>query len=979
MSKINKVLSNIDQSDPSTGGFTEEEKARIRNNIGAMSSVDSSVMREIGKSVPTGDAGKINDDDYVATNLTSDSKGIIFKTVLNLLDWIKGKLGISSSGDETLFMNQKGAWVAPPDTTYESKEELENSNEVSLVTRGEKFTWNHKQDDVGIDPANGDPDKYLNQQGDWATPPKYFDRDAAEGGTDESLVLTGDKFRWNQIDGVMELIPADASPSNKLVTMAQLADFGGFAIVPLTNTTPKVPDPSAATPPVDLSTKIIYLTKVLSDPNDPAKDKYEEWIYTGDPSQPVVISSWECIGEATVDLSNYYTKGEVDTLLADKISRNEVSVVVLTDPTKQTINLKTGLSINVVVEHQDITGKQDVISDLQTIREGAAAGATAVQPGDLATVATSGSYNDLDDKPHIPADQVNADWNAASGSVAEILNKPSLATVATSGSYNDLGDKPHIPADQVNADWNASSGSVAEILNKPSLATVATSGSYNDLDDKPHIPADQVNADWNAASGVAKILNKPTTLSGYGITDASINNGVITLGSNTITPLTSQANADWNASSGVAKILNKPTTLSGYGITDASISGNDITLGSDTITVPPGVKVLEYGVSTWQDFLDAYNNGYHIYVIWKDTSAQPNPTLRRIGQLSYVNVVNNVPDRAEFSYVRAKTSEIGSLIVYTLYADSTWGTTSTKFVNMQDGTNTTVTRTNYNFKVNVADDKVLPAHSSSDEGKALRVDSNGDAVWTQDTMVVTATYDYSQGKMVSNYTYDEIRDAIISGGNVRVIAYDQSRYQVDTLTLSHIDYGTNTVIFQGINMGLTVKNDGTVDLNSNLGLRESYAPRRKYYTGWSIDMGNGRDGNAPVLMITNGALCWYNVTVTGDQVKQDSCYSSITIRVPYGMEPTEVYTNDIYIKLTFNAWASDRAVWSDWCGVELDIIVRLGIPTETRSANTTMYTFSNGPLRWELSKKITFPSNYSHNEYLLHIVGDTLEIKEYGS
>ena len=43
----------------------------------------------------------------------------------------------------------------------------------------------------------------------------------------------------------------------------------------------------------------------------------------------------------------------------------------------------------------------------------------------------------------VPA-QVNADWNATSG-MGVILNKPTLATVATSGSYNDLSDKPTIP------------------------------------------------------------------------------------------------------------------------------------------------------------------------------------------------------------------------------------------------------------------------------------------------------------------------------------------------------------------------------------------------------------------------------------------------------------------------------------------------------------------------------------------------------
>ena len=49
-----------------------------------------------------------------------------------------------------------------------------------------------------------------------------------------------------------------------------------------------------------------------------------------------------------------------------------------------------------------ISGKQDTISDLSTIRSGAEAGATAVQPSQLATVATSGSYNDLSNKPTIP-------------------------------------------------------------------------------------------------------------------------------------------------------------------------------------------------------------------------------------------------------------------------------------------------------------------------------------------------------------------------------------------------------------------------------------------------------------------------------------------------------------------------------------------------------------------------------------------------
>ena len=55
--------------------------------------------------------------------------------------------------------------------------------------------------------------------------------------------------------------------------------------------------------------------------------------------------------------------------------------------------------------------------------------------------------------------------------VNEKADASSLAEVATSGSYNDLLDKPSIPAAQVNSDWNANSG-VAQILNKPTIPTV---------------------------------------------------------------------------------------------------------------------------------------------------------------------------------------------------------------------------------------------------------------------------------------------------------------------------------------------------------------------------------------------------------------------------------------------------------------------------------------------------------------------------
>ena len=85
--------------------------------------------------------------------------------------------------------------------------------------------------------------------------------------------------------------------------------------------------------------------------------------------------------------------------------------------------------------------------------------------------------------PSIPAAQVQTDWNA-SGTIAEILNKPTLATVATSGSYTDLLNTPTIPSAQIQSDWNQATTSALDFIkNKPNLSNYLTSVALNDLTD----------------------------------------------------------------------------------------------------------------------------------------------------------------------------------------------------------------------------------------------------------------------------------------------------------------------------------------------------------------------------------------------------------------------------------------------------------------------------------------------------------------
>ena len=82
------------------------------------------------------------------------------------------------------------------------------------------------------------------------------------------------------------------------------------------------------------------------------------------------------------------------------IDNNEITSETLNNLDNRVTELENNDNSEII---ESLNNKQDTISDLETIRSGAEKGATAVQPTSLATVATSGSYNDLLDKPTIPS------------------------------------------------------------------------------------------------------------------------------------------------------------------------------------------------------------------------------------------------------------------------------------------------------------------------------------------------------------------------------------------------------------------------------------------------------------------------------------------------------------------------------------------------------------------------------------------------
>lgn len=127
----------------------------------------------------------------------------------------------------------------------------------------------------------------------------------------------------------------------------------------------------------------------------------------------------------------------------------------------------------------------------------------------------SGNYSDLIGKP-TNLSQFNNDLGlatvATSGSYNDLNYRPNLATVAITGNYNDLTNRPTIPTVPTNvSSFTNDAGYLtsADVQQAAGIPTVV-SAFQNDAGyiTAAQIPA-QVNADWNATSGKAQILNKP--------------------------------------------------------------------------------------------------------------------------------------------------------------------------------------------------------------------------------------------------------------------------------------------------------------------------------------------------------------------------------------------------------------------------------------------------------------------------------------
>jgi len=164
----------------------------------------------------------------------------------------------------------------------------------------------------------------------------------------------------------------------------------------------------------------------------------------------------------------------------------------------------------------------------------------------------------------------------------------------------------------------------AALSGKPTIPTVPTevSAFTNDAGYLTSFTeSDPTISSWAKAAtkpsyNFSEIGSKPTTIAGYGITDAKINNGTITLGGSSITPLTGYTESDPTISSW-AKAETKPTyTASEVGATTAEDVYRLIT-GTNVVLIITNYNSSAHAPSMKLQHLDPASGQYVTY--WDET------------------------------------------------------------------------------------------------------------------------------------------------------------------------------------------------------------------------------------------------------------------------------------------------------------------------------------------------------------------------
>lgn len=142
----------------------------------------------------------------------------------------------------------------------------------------------------------------------------------------------------------------------------------------------------------------------------------------------------------------------------------------------------------------------------------------------------SGDYNDLTNKPTIPAAQIQSDWNQSD-----------------SGAVDYIKNKPTIPAAQVQSDWNqTNTGAVDYIKNKPTIPVDTNTWRKVQLNGVDKLGTDITTKPLNLVAGNNVTITENQGAFTFSATDTTYSNRAAAQGGTAVSLVTTGEKYIWN-------------------------------------------------------------------------------------------------------------------------------------------------------------------------------------------------------------------------------------------------------------------------------------------------------------------------------------------------------------------------------------------------------------------------------------------------
>jgi hypothetical protein len=307
-----------------------------------------------------------------------------------------------------------------------------------------------------------------------------------------------------------------------------------------------------------------------------------------------VVLTQDDVGDGTTYVR---THNDFTDVLKAQINTNEDNITML-DGDVEGLQTDVGtLKTNVTSLQTALTSKQDVIvGAASTITEDnlatdralvsnsggkvAVSNVTSTELGYLDGV-TSNIQTQLDKKlEKAPVTSVNSKTGAVQLNASDVGALPDTTVIPSKTSQldNDSGFITDIPIASTTQLGGVKIGAGLSVSQEGTLSV--TGGGTADA------------VEWN------NVLDKPTTIAGYGITDAKIENGTITLGNQTITPLTSAPVTSVNSKTGAVVLtandvgaLPADTVIPTVNNATLTIRRNSVDVGSFTANSANDVNI----------------------------------------------------------------------------------------------------------------------------------------------------------------------------------------------------------------------------------------------------------------------------------------------------------------------------------------------------------------------------------------------------